>query len=222
MGICLCDLADDDLDNLALCGRAECYRDHPDAIHLVGSITTRSGDGKSQVDDVAAGGNAAVSSPAPPNPVDDESYDVDFGGDESPPETPVAGSLSLKITSASSESNARVREAADIVRARRQLDEAIRALNARDIQRLVDYMQANLPDVRVPFRDLTVVPLTEAEMRSMTSRMDMDDLQTFLNNREPDTTAPKYKARPTNRPAPKAAGRGTLQAGMLRFLFCGC
>ena len=68
--------------------------------------------GEGQVDDVAASGNAAASSPTPPAYGDDPTWDVDFGdGSESPPETPVAGSLTLNITPASAESDARVQEA---------------------------------------------------------------------------------------------------------------
>ena len=137
--ICLRELANNDVDNLAHCGREGCV--NPDAVYLV--METSAGEG--QVDDVAAGGNAAASSPTPPAYGDDATWDVDFGGNESPPETPVAGSLTLNITPASAESNARVQEAmaevqeraAAMEEARRRLNEAQQALNARNIPQFV-------------------------------------------------------------------------------------
>ena len=61
---CLCELADNDVDDRVLCGRPGC--DNPDAILIWDEL----GDGEGQVDDVAAGGNAAASSPTSPVPGD--------------------------------------------------------------------------------------------------------------------------------------------------------
>ena len=192
--ICLRKLANNDDDNLVHCGRVECV--NPDAAYLI--METSDGDG--QVADVAAGGNAAASSPTPPDYGNDPTWDVDYGdGDESPPETPVAGSLTLSITPASAESNARVQEALAEVQNRQR-------------------READFPHYAP--RDLTVVPLTDAETRALQDRM-----HNFINTHAPglpeaaermNEPVPKFKARPTTMPTPKAkhfgAGRGTFLA----------
>ena len=204
---CLTDLADDVDDLVVLCGNAECLAAHPEAIHML------SGPGVPRVDDVTAGGDAAVPSSPMPGPAD-ESLDVDFGG--TPPGSPATGPHDMDITPASEESNARVQESQELVEARRQFEVAMQQLHARDVVGVLQYLESNLPTFATPLwgfpRNLHIEPLSVEELRSMTRQMDVTQLRSFAAARAASREMPKAK------PAPRPAGRGTLQPGMLRAL----
>jgi len=122
----------------------------------------------------------------------------------------------MDITPASEESNARVQESQELVEARRQFEVAMQQLHARDVVGVLQYMESNLPTFATPLwgfpRNLHIEPLSVEELRSMTRQMDVTQLRSFTAARAASREMPKAK------PAPRPAGRGTLQPGMLRAL----
>ena len=83
------------------------------------------------------------------------------------------------------------------------MDEAMQYAQNRDVERLIQYLETNLPNVPIPTRDLQVEPLTVEELRFMTNQMDITQLRSFTATRAAGHQM--QKARPTVRPVPKPA-----------------
>jgi len=158
---CTCVLTDIDVDNgRVLCDRPGCAS--PDATYL---WEVRSDGGNRSDDDVAAGGNAAATSPIG-YPGDDADFEVD--GDASSSESLTTPRVIAPATAASNE---RVRDAAAMVEARRRVEERLPAM-----------------------RDSAVTPLNVDELRALTQGMSTEEMNAFADSRAIPKAMPKQRS----------------------------